>query len=185
MELERIKTEMIRMASHDLRNPLNNIMGYVELISINLSQYGMTPDQEEYIGSLRRSAKTMQSLIDDMLTLERVESERSVEWEIFDLGGLIAEVVDDERSSAMLKQQTLVLHRPSQMALVFGSIMQLRQATINLVGNAVKYTPEGGHIEVNFEIAGGRLQLSVIDNGYGISEERQARIFQRFTGRGR
>ncbi|MBN1201361.1 MAG: GAF domain-containing protein [Anaerolineae bacterium] len=180
LDLEKVKSEMIRMASHDLRNPLNNIMGYVELLAMSMDQFGITPDQNEYIASLRRSAKTMQSLIDDLLTLERVESERESEWQVFDLGGLVYEVVEAERSSATLKRQELVLERPSEPSPVFGSTTQLRQAVANLVGNAIKYTPDEGRVEVTFTRQNERLSLVVKDNGYGISEERRKRIFERF-----
>jgi signal transduction histidine kinase/putative methionine-R-sulfoxide reductase with GAF domain len=180
LELEKIKSEMIRMASHDLRNPLNNILGYVELIAVSVGVDGLTPDQEEYIDSLRRSAKTMQSLIDDLLTLERAASERETEWQVFDLNGLIYEVVEAERPGALLKHQQLHLQRQPAQVLVFGSVTQLRQAIANLVGNAIKYTPDEGAVEVGFVCEKSRLQFNVKDNGYGISPERQVRIFERF-----
>ena len=63
---------------------------------------------------------------------------------------------------------------------VRGSVTQLRQAIANLVSNAIKYTPEEGRVEVSFQVDGERLGLSVRDNGYGISPERQARVFERF-----
>ena len=180
LELEKIKSEMIRMASHDLRNPLNNILGYIDLVKMSIAPEHLTEELEEYIGSLHRSAKIMQSLIDDLLTLERVESERESEWQEFDLGGLVVEVVESERNGAFLKQITLELQREPTTASVFGSMMQLRQAISNLIGNAVKYTPDGGHVTVRFSQEGQRLHFSVKDTGYGISPERQARLFERF-----
>lgn len=180
LQLERIKSEMIRMASHDLRNPLNNILGYLDLITMLIEQEGMSPDLEEYLGSLRRSARTMQSLIDDLLTLERVESERESDWTVFDLGGLVLEVVEAEHSGAQLKHQTLAYNRPPDAPPIYGSVTQLRQAISNLVGNAIKYTPEGGRIEVHIGVEADRVHFSVVDNGYGIEPNRQARIFERF-----
>jgi len=179
-ELEKLKTEMIRMASHDLRNPLNNIMGYLDLLSASLDQSGMTPEQEQYLGHLQRSAQLMRTLLEDLLTLERVESERKTEWQPFDLGGLVVETVEAQRSSANLKRHTLSLGRPQGAALVYGSETQLRQAIANLVSNAIKYTPDEGRIEVQLMSEGGRLRFSVSDTGYGIAPERQGRIFERF-----
>jgi len=178
LELEKLKSEMIRMASHDLRNPLNNVMGYVELVAMSLP--GMTPDQEEYINSLRRSTKSMQSLIEDLLTLERIESDRATEWQTFDLGALVGEVVEAEIPSAQLKHHTLLLDRDPASPPVHGSMTQLRQAIANLIGNAIKYTPEAGEIQVVFAPVENRLTFKVVDNGYGISPDRQKRIFQRF-----
>ncbi|MBN1680525.1 MAG: GAF domain-containing protein [Anaerolineae bacterium] len=180
LELERVKSEMIRMASHDLRNPLNNIIGYIELIKMSMAQFGMTPDQETYFTSLQRSANMMQTLIDDLLTLERAESQRESEWQVFDLGGLVYEVVEAERGGSSLKKQNLLLDRQENVPNVYGSVTQLRQAIANYVGNAIKYTPKGGQIDVKFYHEGGRLVLTVKDTGYGISPDRQVRIFERF-----
>lgn len=180
LELEKVKSEMIRMASHDLRNPLNNIIGYVELIAMALDQMGITPDLNDYIASLRRSTKTIRSLIDDLLTLERVESERGSAWELFDFDGLVYEVVDAEQNSAALKNQDMELERAASPVTVYGSVTQLRQAITNLVGNAIKYTPNEGCIEVRLTLENGRALFSVKDNGYGISLDRQDRLFERF-----
>lgn len=180
LELEKVKSEMIRMASHDLRNPLNNVLGYIELVSLSLNPAARTPEVEEYLVSLRRSAKTMQSLIDDLLTLERVESERESEWQVIDLAGLVYEVVEAERPGAALRQVALGFERAIDAAPVFGSVTQLRQAIANLIGNAVKYTPDEGRVDVRFAQGGQRLHFSVRDTGYGISPERQARLFERF-----
>jgi len=180
LELEKLKSEMIRMASHDLRNPLNNIMGYIELLAYSLSPDGPTPDQEQYLDNLRRSAQTMGSLLEDLLTLERIESQREEGWTTFDFAGLVTEVVEEHRSSAELKQHALRFFCPPGLPSVHGSVIQIRQAVANLVSNAIKYTPDGGEIRVVLSCDGERLMLEVIDNGYGISKERQARIFERF-----
>lgn len=179
-ELGKIKSEMIRMASHDLRNPLNNIMGYVELMAMSMERQGIAPEQVGYLNNLRRGTKAMQSLLEDLLTLERIESERRVAWTPLDLSGLVYEVVESQRSSANLKDQTLEFMRATEPAIVIGSETQLRQAVANLVGNAIKYTPDEGHIKVEFWRDDDRLHFLVKDNGYGISPERQKRLFERF-----
>lgn len=179
-ELETLKTEMIRMASHDLRNPLNSVMGYTELLAMSLEETGMTSAQQMYLESLRSSSETMRVLLEDLLTLERIESERVTERQSFDLGSLVAEVVESQLAGARLKQQALHLERQNGLPPVQGSVTQLRQAVANLVGNAIKYTPEGGHIAVMVRSEQGRVAVSVKDDGYGISPARQARIFERF-----
>ncbi len=181
-ELETLKSEMIRMASHDLRNPLNNVMGYAELLAMSLDELGcLTPTQQMYLQNLRASAEIMKTLLEDLLTLERIESERQAEWETFDFGGLVIEVVESQQASATLKQQALrLVHEPGTLP-VHGSVTQLRQAVANLVSNAIKYTPQGGHIDVTAGLEeGDRVAFQVTDDGYGISPERQARIFERF-----
>lgn len=180
-ELETLKSEMIRMASHDLRNPLNNVMGYAELLAMSLEEEGcMTPMQQMYLQNLRASTEIMRALLEDMLTLERIESERQAEWQTFDFAGLVSEVIDSQQGGADLKQQALRVHQEGGTFPVHGSVTQLRQAAANLVSNAIKYTPQGGHIDVAVRTEKGRVVFSVTDDGYGISPERQARIFERF-----
>jgi len=181
-ELETLKSEMIRMASHDLRNPLNNVMGYTELLAMSLQELGcLTPTQEMYLQNLRTSTDIMRALLEDLLTLERIESDRQADWQVFDFAGLVVEVVESQQGGAALKQQALRLLLPEAGTLaVRGSLTQLRQAAANLVSNAIKYTPQEGHIDVSVRLDQGRVMFSVTDDGYGISPERQARIFERF-----
>src|SRR5205814_508237 len=80
-ELEKLKSEMIRMASHDLRNPLGNAMGYFELLVMSLGD-AVTDKIAEYIDYIRHSTSAMNTLIEDLLTLERIESERQTAWKI-------------------------------------------------------------------------------------------------------
>jgi signal transduction histidine kinase len=137
--------------------------------------------QKEFVESVRRSTEIMQSLIEDLLTLERVESERQVAWIEIDLSSLVDETVDSQQTSAELKHQSLSLDMDqAQPIRVFGSRTQLRQAVTNFVNNAIKYTPDDGHIVVHLTTKDNRVIFEVEDDGYGISEERQGRLFQRF-----
>ncbi len=179
-ELEHLKSEMIRMASHDLRNPLNTIMGYIDLLEMSLGEGELPPDQMQYFENLRKATRLMHVLLEDLLTVERIESEREADWQPFDFAGLAAEVVAEQRPSVELKQQALLFEQSSEPLLVFGSVTQLRQAVANLVDNAIKYTPEHGQIKVSLTTDLGKLRFVVKDDGYGISPERQARLFERF-----
>jgi len=181
-ELENMKSEMIRMASHDLRNPLGNVMGYLELLLTTVQSDENDTDRDEYVMHIRQSLGTMRSLIEDLLTLERIESDRQTSWMQFDLSRLVDEVVAGQMSAAAQKKQHLNLKLEADDARYIGSGTQLRQAMVNLVNNAIKYTPEGGTIDVHFwiDLITDRLQFNVKDNGYGISKERQTRLFQRF-----
>jgi signal transduction histidine kinase len=179
-ELENMKSEMIRMASHDLRNPLGNAVGYFELLMTSVEN-GLSANQKEYVNSIRRSTEVMQTLIEDLLTLERVESERQTAWVEVDFENLVQETVDGQQTAAELKHQSLSLHVDNPQPIkVFGSKTQLRQAVTNFVNNAIKYTPDDGRIEVRLSTNDNRIVFEVEDNGYGISEERQGKLFQRF-----
>jgi signal transduction histidine kinase len=182
-ELEMLKSEMIRMASHDLRNPLGGVMGYFELLVGSLgADLSSRPDRQEYVRHVRNALGTMRSLIDD--TLEKVDSERKVAWAELDFAQLTRDVFEAQRGSAQLKGHTLTFHTDTATSAaplnVFGSMVQLREAMINLIDNAIKYTPKEGTIQVRLNQKTKRLIFEVQDNGYGISKERQQRLFQRF-----
>jgi signal transduction histidine kinase len=171
---------MIRMASHDIRNPLGNAMAYFELLMMQLGK-APTPQQKDYMDGFRSATEAMVTLIDDLLTLERAESERQSSWKRFDISQLIQDAVTAQKLNADLKGHTLTLKIDREHSTdVMGSATQLRQAVANLVGNAIKYTPEGGRVDVQLSYQNQRLMFEVKDNGYGISKERQARLFERF-----
>jgi signal transduction histidine kinase len=178
-ELEKLKSEMIRMASHDLRNPLNNAMGYLELLIMALGD-SLTEKQMDFVANVRRSTSVMKSLIEDLLTLERVESERKSAWVELDLGELVMDVVEAQRSTAELKQHALTLKVDEAEMKIVGNMTQLRQAMTNLIGNGIKYTPDHGYIQVRLKRHDRQVIFEVEDNGYGISNEKQERLFQRF-----
>ncbi|MHB8626901.1 MAG: GAF domain-containing protein [Aggregatilineales bacterium] len=178
-ELESLKSEMIRMASHDLRGPLGNLMGYLEVL---VNQLGPTLNtaQHGYVENIRYATRAMKALIDDLLSLEKIESEHSMKGETFDLAALTVEVVETQQASAGLKSQSLSLEPTAGSLKAVGNVTQMRQAMTNLVYNAIKYTPNGGRIVVRVHDGDHRLQFEVEDNGYGIPLDRQARLFQRF-----
>jgi two-component system phosphate regulon sensor histidine kinase PhoR len=122
----------------------------------------------------------MKALIEDLLTLERVDSERKSAWVEFDLGELVMDVVEAQRSTADLKRHALTLKVNEGETNVVGNMTQLRQAMTNLIGNGIKYTPNQGYIQVRLKQEDKRVIFEVEDNGYGISEEKQGRLFQRF-----
>lgn len=178
-ELEKLKSEMIRMASHDLRNPLGNAMGYLELLLMAIGN-SLTPDQWEYVANIRRSTNAMKALIEDLLTLERLESERQTAWTPFSLSQLTHDVVEAQQDTAALKHQQLAVKIDDMNQWVRGNMTQLRQAITNLISNAIKYTPDNGRIEVRLTRQDQRVNFEVEDNGYGISQEKQSKLFQRF-----
>ncbi len=179
-ELEGIKTHMIRMASHDLRNPLNLAMNYFEMFLDTLETASFSERQKRYVERVQKAHQSMETLIKDLLTLEKVESEREALWQIVDFNALVSAEVEAQRAAAELKRHTLTLQLPAATLYVRGSQTQLRQAISNLINNAIKYTPDGGLIQVRLSAKERRLLLEVQDNGYGISKERQERLFSSF-----
>lgn len=179
-ELESIKTHMIRMASHDLRNPLSVAMNYFDMLTETLDVSSFSERQRHYLERVRKAHQTMETLIKDLLTLERVESEREALWQVVDFNALVNAEVDLQRAAAELKKHTLTVQLPAATLYVRGSATQLKQAISNLISNAIKYTPDGGLIQVRLTAKERRLLFEVQDNGYGISKERQEQLFSSF-----
>jgi len=178
-ELENLKGEMIRMASHDLKNPLANVIGYLDLFNMTL-EGKLDEEQLQFMYYMRKSAHTMKALIDDLLTLEHIDSERKTSYSALDFGTLVQDIFETQKATAELKRHSLLLEHDGSPIHVIGSAVQLRQATANLVGNALKYIPDGGQIVLRVVLDGGRIRFEAEDNGYGLSADQQKRLFQRF-----
>lgn len=180
-KLERLKTDMIRIASHDLRNPVGLINGYLELLRID-ADARLLDAEKEYIQAIARSVERMQQIIDDILSLERINQVASNQLnELADLNTLVTKAVTSHTPEALNKSLILDLNTIPAPVIVRGDPTQLYEALSNLIGNAIKYTPEGGAIEVSIEQPNGNTAVvAVRDTGYGVPESQQARLFEPF-----
>jgi signal transduction histidine kinase len=177
-ELEKIKSEMIRMASHDLRNPLTQISGYLNLFMSKL-QVDLNEQQTRFVDNIWRGVDRMQNLLEDILNIEKIESDQPTSWTAVDVSNLVREVSYILRPQMDLKNHKFSMDITDGLT-VLGSDLQLRQALNNLINNAIKYTPDGGEITVRLYLDQNHLQFEVEDNGYGIPLDRQKQLFQRF-----
>jgi signal transduction histidine kinase len=175
-ELDALKTQMLRMASHDLKNPLGVVMSYSELLTMTDD---LNDTQAGYVGTIRSAADQMLSLIDDLLNLERFKAGR-LDLTVFDFGDFMTRIVEGFAPQTSQKRQTLSLRRPEDPLHVEADRRQLREAFSNLIGNAIKYTPDGGAITVTLTQARDILRVAIVDNGYGIPPEAQKNLFQPF-----
>lgn len=177
-DLEKLKTDMIRMASHDLRNPVGVVMGYTALIKRFIE-----PDNTkalEYIQRIDNSAQRMEKIIGDILSLERIEKLVTDSDTKTNLNEIARETYNHLEEQAHLKSQTISLEISDDKLEVQGDSAQLREAIANLLSNAIKYTPEAGTITLSLVKEGNEAVLKVIDNGYGIQEDQQKSLFQAF-----
>jgi two-component system NtrC family sensor kinase len=175
-ELDRIKSEFVSIVSHDLRTPLTAIRGYVSL----LPRVGpLTQMQKDFVSRVERSMDNIVDLIADLLDIGKIEAGVDAEMTLVDFYEIVKNVVERLHPNAELHKQTLTLQ--AQPALpVLGNARRLDQAVANLVSNAIKYTPDGGQIEVSLLEVSDFLALRVRDTGIGISREDQRRIFDKF-----
>lgn len=177
-QLDQFRTQMIQMASHDLRNPLGVAVGYLELLTDDLKP--LTPLRRQVLAGLEHALTRMQNLVTDLLDMERIEAGANRRREPVRLNVLAQAVVDDLREQVDAKQQTLDASIAPEVPAITGDPIRLKQALINLVGNAIKYTPDHGHVWVRLQPGDHQLIFEVQDDGYGISAAAQAQLFQRF-----
>lgn len=176
-ELDRMKSEFVATVSHDLRSPLTSIKGFVELLPV---VGPVNEKQQEFIDRVRRGVEDVTELVNDLLDLGRIETGVDLEMDVVDLREVILDSVEVLRGHAETKSQELRTEVPEDLPPVWGNRLRLSQVVNNLVGNAIKYTPEGGHILVRAEVESDHLLVHVLDDGIGIPPADQPHIFDKF-----
>jgi len=176
-ELDRMKTKFVTTVSHDLRSPLTGILGYVEL----LNRVGELNDEQlGFVERIKNSVSTMTNLINDLLDLGRIEAGMDRAKENTHLRPILLQVYEGMQSEIVTKQLDFELDCPADLPMVLGNPLRLRQAFSNLIGNAVKYTPDGGDISVTVSVTDEHLIVEVRDTGVGIPVADQPHIFDEF-----
>jgi len=187
-ELERqskVKAEFISIAAHELRTPLTSIVGYLDLFSEG--RFGDLPPMiDRPMSSVRRNAHRLKRLVEDMLSVARIQDGRmTLRRESVPLGDVVQDVVTELLPLANAREQAVETHIAT-IAPIDADRDKLHQIAVNLVSNAIRYTPEHGLIVIDVDEAprdrypGGWARLRVRDNGIGIPEEDRQRIFDPF-----
>jgi signal transduction histidine kinase len=174
------KSEFLANMSHELRTPLNAIIGFSEVLSERM--FGdLNEKQEEYLKDIYASGQHLLSLINDILDLSKVEA-----------GRMELEVADFDLPAAIENALTLVRERAARRGITLGSTIdspvgsiraderKVKQVLLNLLSNALKFTPEGGRIDVRAAMNERMVEVSVADTGVGIAPEDQEKVFEEF-----
>ena len=171
--LEQMRRDFVANVSHELRTPLTVIHGYLELIDAEDA-----PALAPVLGEMRAQSKRMGQIVEDLLTLSRLETQEHVQDERVQMTPLLATIRKEAEALSQGRHQITV--ESTAEADLLGSVKDLHSALSNLVSNAVRYTPTGGRITVRWRRTPEGAVYSVSDTGYGIPATHLARLTERF-----
>ncbi|MFC8683902.1 ATP-binding protein [Brevibacillus porteri] len=175
-EINQMKSEFVSTVSHELRTPLASVLGFAELL---LTKELKPERQQRYIATIYQEATRLTTLINDFLDLQRMESGRQTyELENVAIDQVIREIFGLYRVQSPLHRFELDLQM--EQTVVYGDQAKLRQVFMNLISNAVKYSPHGGRVRVSCRQDGNRLVVVVQDEGLGIPPEAIPHLFTKF-----
>jgi PAS domain S-box-containing protein len=179
-KLDQEKTEFVATVSHELRTPMASITGYTELLQDG-SAGELNPEQREFVAAISRNSDRLTALADDLLTLSSLEAGTfRHQLRDVDLGAVLTAVHTQLQAAIEAKLLEVDFVAPPEPVVVLGDAPNLERMVVNLVGNALKFTEEGGWVHCSVEALGSQARLVVRDNGIGIPESEQGELFTRF-----
>ncbi len=179
-ELDRLKGDFLNAASHELRTPLASIMGYSEFLEDGMGG-PVSSEQLEFIREIQHGAARLQRLVDDLLDFARLEAGGfKLDPQEADLRETISEVCRTLLPQATAKGVSLRMDLPETPQAVQMDAQRIEQVLLNLVGNALKFTPAGGEVRIGVQTVNGATRVEVRDSGIGISAGQLPRLFEKF-----
>jgi PAS domain S-box-containing protein len=176
--LDRMKDEFVALVSHELRTPLTSIRGYLELVLDDVEQ--LSGEHRGYLEIVDRNAERLVHLVSDLLLLAQADAGRlSFDWTDVELVPLVAQCVQAAQPAAEQAGVNVVFNSES-VEPVIGDPARIAQLLDNLISNAIKFTPAGGHVDVLVDASADSAVIEVRDTGFGIAPADQELLFERF-----
>jgi PAS domain S-box-containing protein len=175
-EVDQIKSEFVSTVSHELRTPLSSILGFTELmLTRNLNQ----DRQNKYLTTIFNETKRLTALINDFLDVQRMEAgKQTYEKKYIELLPILRKIIEAQQVNT--NQHEIILETRLNRPVILGDKIKVEQVFLNLINNAVKYSPDGGTILVKVFQVEKELKVQVIDQGLGIPEDSLEKLFTKF-----
>jgi signal transduction histidine kinase len=174
------KSEFISCVSHELRTPMTSIRGYAEMLEKGMVGT-LSTQQMEFASTIRRNAERMQVLVSDLQDVSRIETGKMrLELAPTAVADALDSALQATQAQIDARSQHLEVEIADDMPPVFADRSRLAQILINLLSNAHKYTPQGGHISVRADVQGDFVECTVTDTGVGISPQDRQSLFTKF-----
>jgi signal transduction histidine kinase len=182
-KLDRTKSDFIAVAAHELKTPLTLIDGYASMLRENLEQSGLNPTQAVLADGIQNGTRRLHTIIDDMIDVSLIDNNLlSLNFQPLWINRLLSVLADELCSTVKERGQTLTINQFAGIGeMTFGDPERLLQVFRNVLLNAVKYTPDGGNIDVDGRKLPGFIEVTVCDNGIGIDPEDLPLIFEKFV----
>ncbi len=180
LELDELREDLTSMIFHDLRSPLGNVISSLEVLKASLS--GDDETVQSVLAIALRSSRRLSRLVESLLDLGQLEAGKAVLHKAeASVGALITDAVEEVHPVAEAKGHMLHFHLDPDLPPLELDVEMIRRVLINLLENAIKYTPAGGNINISAERENGQLRVSVSDTGFGIPEADQQKVFDKFA----
>jgi signal transduction histidine kinase/GAF domain-containing protein len=179
-EIDRMKSEFLSMAAHELRAPMTSIKGYSDMLLLGLvGDY--SERQKQFLDTIKANVDRVLEMVNEFSDISRLESGAlKLDAKPLHIDDLISEVIVSLRPQIEAKEINLTLEVPPELPEVWGDRTRIIQILTNLVTNAYKYTPEGGQIAITIQWVDDTVQVNVADTGIGVAPQDQEKLFTRF-----
>lgn len=179
--VDKIKSDFIVLASHELRTPLTMIYGYTHLLKSEVGQLDLPADVVMMVEKVGVAAERLSRVVDDIVNVSLIDADQlELELTPISVEELASSVVDDFKQAIYERKQRLEVGPMHDLPKIHADQKYLRRAIANVLSNAIKYTPDGGSIQIKCIETGDALDLIVQDSGIGINPDERDRIFEKF-----
>ena len=180
-QVENLRRELIANVSHDLRTPIAIIRGYVETLQIK-SETVTAEERAHYINTVKESAEKLEKLVNELFELSKLEANQvKAKKEPFIISELVSDISNKYQLIAQTKNITIITNLSKELPPVFADVSLIERVMQNLIDNAMKFTPDGGRIEIKtFKGKNSDIDITISDNGIGIPENEREQIFARY-----